>query len=751
MTKEVERLRPRATAADRLEQENRALLSELESLRKDLSARTPDLGAEDSLRNSALGNRLGSTSQDVHQSPRQPLGTLSASSQNRQINHKPSQKVLNTAANDKLADDLVQLQKKYAHLSAKHDTLLHTFEQAKGRIREMKNSRDSWKEYSEKLESKLQKLETKLGRVTTARRTATASPRPLSGAATLEPQESNVHEEIIDRDKGPLSSKPVLSSSLPPHIGASHSFSGTGHEQHADTDQHRASSSPPEPTTRAAARGTELPSDSTEGDDELPPLPISNIDVSTLVVKSEPASDGVEVLHERSVTKRKRGADHHDVVDVPTPRRIKTEEGSSDLPVTAETSHFSPQESMDLDIDEGMPTPRRSRMIQSRNLDHENYSASMDRSHAVSMPNLGGGHGPIPVDSPPAHVAPLAAVSSSATPVRRAASKTSKATESGRRSGLRLDHAVASLAEDRDTAPRPGDGRGQDHASDALATGAGRLSELLNGKSAPPHEEHVLLRPVRQVRDMGVLSSWFQDTPRRVLPFGDTDGKEKAQTPLAPTRIAGFLTPKATPASRGDDLARLRATDTGGGRPTTPKTSMRPLRQQPVTNLRRDDFKINPEFNNGENYAFTEVVRGKAERAELPGCTDPDCCGKHFRAMAQAERQAAGPSLIHRPADIKLLEDYLGDLQYKLGSMTRQEKEELWLEAKTRELANKHGKHRHRFSRRQSPPGFWNADFPTTQESQEEREEEARREKALIEERYKDAMRGGGQWLFRDE
>jgi hypothetical protein len=170
-----------------------------------------------------------------------------------------------------------------------------------------------------------------------------------------------------------------------------------------------------------------------------------------------------------------------------------------------------------------------------------------------------------------------------------------------------------------------------------------------------------------------------------------------------------------------------------------------------LANLGRDEFKINPDFNNGEDYAFTEVVRGRAERADLPGCTDPDCCGKHFRAMAQAERQAAGSSLIHRPADIKLLEDYLGDLQYKLGSMTRQEKEELWLEAKTRDLANKHGKHRHRFSRRQSPPGFWNADFPTTQESQEERDEEARRERALIEERYKDAMRGGGKWLFRDE
>jgi hypothetical protein len=119
--------------------------------------------------------------------------------------------------------------------------------------------------------------------------------------------------------------------------------------------------------------------------------------------------------------------------------------------------------------------------------------------------------------------------------------------------------------------------------------------------------------------------------------------------------------------------------------------------------------------------------------------------------MAQAELQAAGSSLTHRAADIKLLEDYLGDQAYRLGTMNRLEREEVWLEAKTRELANKHGRHRHRFSRRQSPPGFWNADFPSTQEMQMDREEADKREKRLVEERWREAMRNDGRWMFRDE
>ena len=98
-----------------------------------------------------------------------------------------------------------------------------------------------------------------------------------------------------------------------------------------------------------------------------------------------------------------------------------------------------------------------------------------------------------------------------------------------------------------------------------------------------------------------------------------------------------------------------------------------------------------------------------------------------------------------------LLENYLGDDAWKLSSMTKQENEDLWLKAKTQDLANEHGKHRHRFHRAASPVGYWRTDFPSTQEDQREREEAAKVMRRMIEDRYREAMRPGGRWLFRDE
>lgn len=151
------------------------------------------------------------------------------------------------------------------------------------------------------------------------------------------------------------------------------------------------------------------------------------------------------------------------------------------------------------------------------------------------------------------------------------------------------------------------------------------------------------------------------------------------------------------------------------------------------------------------DFAFSDVVRKKAEREELAACVDPNCCGKNFRAMAQSELDSAGPATVRSTASVGMLEEYLGDQAYRLASMTQEEREETWLAARTRELANKHGKHRQRFHRRPSPPGFWNADFPSTQENERDRIEGDKMQRRMVDERWREAMREGGRWLFRDE
>ncbi|KAF4627866.1 hypothetical protein G7Y89_g10285 [Cudoniella acicularis] len=178
----------------------------------------------------------------------------------------------------------------------------------------------------------------------------------------------------------------------------------------------------------------------------------------------------------------------------------------------------------------------------------------------------------------------------------------------------------------------------------------------------------------------------------------------------------------------------------------------KPLRDRPLDELDLDDFRINPNYNQGYNYAFTNVVRNQDERRCLTGCTKPECCGKQFRALAEMmldDGRARTSS--QEQADERLLEDFLGGNSYKLQNMSKNEKWEVLLQAKTRDLANKYGKHRHAYERRKSPPGFWDTDFPTTQEEIVEREKTKAYVRELVTKRYEEAMRPGGAYIFRDE
>lgn len=177
-----------------------------------------------------------------------------------------------------------------------------------------------------------------------------------------------------------------------------------------------------------------------------------------------------------------------------------------------------------------------------------------------------------------------------------------------------------------------------------------------------------------------------------------------------------------------------------------------PLRLRPLISLTVQDFRINPTYNQGEKHAYHEVVRGKEARKCLQGCTKPGCCGHKFRVLAQMSRNPDMPlTASQEEEDQRLMEEHLGDNAYKLRNMDKFEREEVLLQARTRDLANKHGKHRHAYERRASPPGFWDVDFPTTQEQQQDRLKAREQERQEVERRYQEAMRPGGAYLFRDE
>ncbi|KAF8854756.1 SAE2-domain-containing protein [Acephala macrosclerotiorum] len=173
-----------------------------------------------------------------------------------------------------------------------------------------------------------------------------------------------------------------------------------------------------------------------------------------------------------------------------------------------------------------------------------------------------------------------------------------------------------------------------------------------------------------------------------------------------------------------------------------------PLRARPLEKLRLSDFKANPNYNQGHQHPYRETARG-GERQHLAGC-QKECCRPKFRAMAEITT-TENPTPSQEDRDEELLVKHMGDNAYKLESMTRQQRHELLLEAKTRDFSNALGRHRATYTRMTSPPGFWRTGFPTTQEARDDQEEARKRDRDEVAQRYDEAMRPGGRFLFRDE
>ncbi|KAI9923682.1 hypothetical protein MW887_008415 [Aspergillus wentii] len=182
------------------------------------------------------------------------------------------------------------------------------------------------------------------------------------------------------------------------------------------------------------------------------------------------------------------------------------------------------------------------------------------------------------------------------------------------------------------------------------------------------------------------------------------------------------------------------------------RSNDQPYRTLPRHRLKLSHFKINSENNQGLDFAFDTVVRRKDERKFVSGCTRPDCCGDKFRAMVRlGGLPTRANGYCQDEKDQMILEDYMGDEKNLIHKSSVREREDLLQEAKAKRLANDFGKHRHNHQRPRTPPGFWRADMPSTQELDDDHEEAHKLESERIMERYKEATRPEGLWKFADE
>ncbi|KAI4270780.1 MAG: hypothetical protein L6R38_007013 [Xanthoria sp. 2 TBL-2021] len=208
---------------------------------------------------------------------------------------------------------------------------------------------------------------------------------------------------------------------------------------------------------------------------------------------------------------------------------------------------------------------------------------------------------------------------------------------------------------------------------------------------------------------------------------------------LKPVNTPNYSSPFARPSSK---------------KPT--KSLEPPLRSRPLSQLALNDFKINPNHNQGYDYAFKEVIRKQDQRKCLPGCTRLDCCGAIFRKMAETmdnhffhTSRLMGPS--QEFDEQAMMEDYLGDQAYRLKGMSPERKAETLLQAKTKGMADHYGRHREVYAREPSPVGYWDVDMPNSQEAAENGRLAEIRTRQKVEERYNEAVKQDGLWKFRDE
>lgn len=505
--------------------------------------------------------------------------------------------------------------------------------------------------------------------------------------------------------------------------------------------------------TRTAAKGNPLPKDP-EGrsDNDLPNLPVN--DEREVVVKEEPSSDGPAFVSERCTNKRKRAEE-----ETGTPAaRVKTEGGGSSPEMSLHRCDFDLHESIDLgQAQSTIWTPRKQRQKELDASHRMRPSVEGDDGAAAGWP--GYAHAG---DSKPAKF-PVNSTSGTDTSLRTRVEAEPPAISSPVLTPVNANRRLPPHAATMYPADKPlreGLNAGiQDLAEDGSVTRwdgnqgqlprsatKGRLDALLNSPSLASDPTPIQRRP-RPQHDAPTTPSTDLGVPKpRALPF------DSISRTLG--RSSGLQTPQSrTPLADATNTFPIVKDSAGKRRKSASpkKTRGELLRNKPVAQLRAEDFKVNPQANKGHDYAFSEVVRDKEERAALPGCVDEHCCGPHFKALAESEYPNDPHRGEWRQSEQRLLEEYLGDYAYRLNGMSHQKRKDTWIEARMQQLANKHGKHKHHTSRMRSPPGFWQFDFPSTQEIEAEREEAARREKKKIQERRREAMKPGGRWLFRDE
>ncbi|KAF2421224.1 hypothetical protein EJ08DRAFT_738285 [Tothia fuscella] len=559
--------------------------------------------------------------------------------------------------------------------------------------------------------------------------------------------------------------------------------------------------------SKDAAQSEEPSSSQTTGSCNLEGEDRNNVrtDVSAVV---DDLNDLPIVISARSTSKRKRGASS---AQSTTPAaRGAGRNGSPEQPIVIKDEHFSSPakhttnrfltrtETLDLDdVGDKIDTPRKRRRINQLHRNNSLRTAAMDDlrlQRSTSLPreqdlhrHLSNEHLPLRDDEE--NIDPLYFA-----PIRRADSDPSMLLEESAnralsepshsfmvKDELQDDHTpsrnyprpLQPLDTNQRILPRIGaSSRVRAGKGSGLSRGAKALHLLAEDGNFLPPKSSPVDPELRKRADMRLQELLEQTEPEAEIPLPKSRITAKAAAPKV-----------ATPAPRRKALSK--ETPTSGMLPTpesmAPKSrpefnappplrtsnvqtprNIKALRDRPIAALRLSDFKPNVKKYPAMDATVAEQSRSREARSHMEGCTSSNCpqCGDSLRHLASTLNITLPTPLFASPEEATYTNDerfvklYLGNAfnREQFSWMNRDDRNRLVTKAKEKYIADNYVKHRVNPNRRaKSPPGFWDIDMAGTQEVERQREEVDRMDREIIAERYREAMKGGGRWLFKDE
>ncbi|EPS40109.1 hypothetical protein H072_6087 [Dactylellina haptotyla CBS 200.50] len=178
----------------------------------------------------------------------------------------------------------------------------------------------------------------------------------------------------------------------------------------------------------------------------------------------------------------------------------------------------------------------------------------------------------------------------------------------------------------------------------------------------------------------------------------------------------------------------------GSSTPTTTK----PVSHNPLSPSR---YRINRSKNDGYDYAFTEVVRSKDKKICLPTCVKP-CCKD--LASGKLHEMWQPPEVFKGPKFGISGSSQTGDDEDEEDMLRNYDQYREWKDTvRKTEQALRYGRHKAQHEKAAEVKFFWESDFPTTQQLEEQREES---DKRYREKGYdmRNKARKGGMYEYRE-